>query len=423
MKMPKIFKFRNQAQEQPTSNLTAWEPWTEYLAGKGHILSEKEAIQISAVFRCVDIITKTMAAMPLHLYKRTDSGKEKATEHRLYNMLYALPNPQTTAYEFWQMYVANLLLTRGGFAKIVRDRNGYIQEIWNIPTCNVSGVHINSKTGERYIDVYDSDANGKEVYGERLREGEFMHTPGFLMGSRTEANSLISIADEVLGMTKTLGEYAKNAVDGVNPGGFIEHPSHLSNDAYERFKKDFENNYRGAVNNGRFLFLEEGAKANLFQRDMEKNQVLESRKWAVTEVCRIFGVPPHLCMDMEHATFSNIEQQSMEFIRDCINPMSVRLEQTMYRDLLSRRERMVYYWKFNTNSLMRGDTAARTQYYSAMRQNGNFSVNDVMDLEDMNRVPAELGGDDHHLNGNMILLENARLNIPKGAQSAKGMTA
>lgn len=384
----------------------------------GKFVTAEQAIKIAAVFRCVDIICKTMATLPLHLYERTETGKKKAVDHPLFDLMGMLPNRHTTAWEFRQMYTANALLTRGGFAKIVRNARGVVTGVYNIPTKNVDGPYTNSVNGEQYIDVVS--AEGKT---ERLREGEYMYTPSFLLDNHNEPNDLISIAGEVLGLTKTLNEYANTAVDGVNPGGFIEHPGTLSDDAYRRFKEDFEKNYRGAINNGRFLFLEQGMKANLLQRDMEKQQVLESRKNAVTEVCRIFGVPPHMCMDMEHATFSNIEQQSQEYVRDCVNPWCVKYEQGYYRDLLTTRERKSYFWKFNLNALLRGDTAARTQFYNTMRQTGVYSVNDVRELEDMNPIPEEKGGNDHHVNGNMIVLANARMNIPKGAQSAKEANA
>jgi HK97 family phage portal protein len=389
--------------------------WVAYLAGLGYAVSTDTALQISAVFRCVDIISKTIAALPLHLFKNTDKGKEKATDHRVYPLVYALPNHQTTSYEFWQMYVANLLMTRGAFAKIERDRKGYITALWNIPTVRVSGVYINDVNGEPFIDVQLGEGRT-----ERLREGEFLHTPGFLFNDRTTPNDPMALAAEVLGLTSAVASYAKQAVNGVSPGGFIEYPAGLSDKAYARFKADFEANYKGAQNAGKFLFLEEGGKAAMFERDMEKMQVLESRKWAVTEVCRIFGVPAHLCMDMEHATFSNIEQQSLEYVRDCINPMSVRLEQSMYRDLLTETERSAYYFKFNTNALLRGDTQTRASYYNTMRQTGVMSANEVRRLEDFDEKPEESGADDLHVNGNMITLGNARANIPKGAQ--KGAT-
>lgn len=362
--------------------------WREYFAGQGYTLTPKTAIQVAAVFRCVDLLSKTMASLPLHLYRKTENGKERATEHPLYNLIYALPNPHTTAYEFWQMFVANLLLTKGGFAKIVRDNRGRIKELWNIPSCNVSDVQVNSISGERYIDV---------IYGtgtERLYEysGQFMYVPNFLFTSTEKSENPLQIAADVLGLTRDLNRYAQATFSqGVNPGGFIETAASLTDNAYDRMQSDFQKNYGGVLNSGRWIILEEGAKAQMLTRDLEKTQALESRKNAVTEICRIFGVPPHLCMEMEHATFSNIEQQSLEFVRDAVNPLSVRLEQVQYRDLLTDAERKVYFFKFNTNGMMRGDTAARTQYYNVMHQNGILCADEIRSLEDFNDIPDEQG--------------------------------
>lgn len=387
------------------------EAWRAYLAGRGCAVTPKTAIQVAAVFRCVDLVSKTMASLPLHMYESTDTGKEKAKDHPLYNLVYALPNPHATAYEFWQMFVANLLLTKGGFAKIVRDRNGFIKELWNIPSGNVvGGIGINSINGERFIDV-SADGNM-----ERLRDGEFIYVPSFLFSSTSSAENPLTIAADVLGLTRDLTRYASATFSqGVNPGGFIEVPGGLSDAAYERMKSDFQKNYGGVLNAGKFIMLEDGAKATTITRDLEKTQALESRKFAIAEICRIFGVPPHLCMDMEHATFSNIEQQSLEFVRDAINPNSVRIEQALYRDLLTEAQRKKYFYKFNTNGLMRGDTAARTQYYNVMRQNGVLNADEIRSLEDFNDIPEGLGKL-YFVNGNMLTLENAKQNVPKGAQ-------
>lgn len=385
--------------------------WREFLMGRGYNVNSDTAIRVAAVFRCVDLLSKTMASLPLHMLKDTDRGSEKAKRHPLYNLVYALPNEYTTAYEFWQMFVANLLLTRGGYAKIERDARGYIRALWNIPTCAVAEDDINKINGERYIHVQLEDGRA-----ETLHDGDFFHVPNFLFKSWKTSEDPMLIAAGVLGLTHDLNKYAEAAFkQGVNPGGFIEFPTELSDTAWRRFKEEFYASYAGVQNSGKFLPLEQGSKATLVTRDLEKTQALESRKFAVTEICRIFGVPPHLAMDMEHATFSNIEQQSREFVRDAINPLQVRIEQAMYRDLLTARERERYYFRFNTEGFLRGDTAARTAYYSSMRQNGIMSANQILALEDMQLLPPELG-DTVYINGNMLPLENAKFNAPKSAQ-------
>lgn len=385
--------------------------WISYLNGRGYSVSADTALQISAVFRCVDIISKTIAALPLHMFMNTEKGKEKAVSHRVYPLVYTLPNYQTTAYEFVQMLVANLLLTRGAFAKIQRNSRGFITAMWNIPTSRVGGVYINQVNGERYIAV-TGDVGSQET----LREGEFLYVPGFLFSDRNVPNDPMTLAAEVLGLTSTVTNYAKQAVNAVNPGGFVEVPGQMGDKAYTRFKEDFTANYAGAVNAGKFLFLEEGAKAQMFERDMEKMQVLESRKYAVTEICRFFGVPAHLAMDMEHSTFSNIEQQNLEFVTYCIAPMVVKFEQTLYMSLLTETEKSIYFFKFNLNGLLRGDTAARTAYYNSARQNGWLNGNEIRRLEDFDDMP-DGQGEIFTVNGNMIPLSAVPMNLPKGAQN------
>lgn len=388
--------------------------WRMYFGPRGvknYTDSPEVALQVAAVFRCVDLVSKTMAALPLHLYERTREGNQKATEHPLYNKLYVLPNEWTTHYELIQMLVANVMLTRGGFLKIKRDGRGKIISLWNIPTGKVSGPFEGQNS--RYITI----SGEKEGEAENLDDGEYLFVPGFRFDSDTMPNNPLAIAADVLGLSGSMQTFAENGFNGVNPGGFIEHPGSMSDKAYNRFKESFRENYEGVQNAGRWLFLEEGMKAQPWSKNMETSQLLESRKWAISEICRIFGVPPHLCMDMEHATFSNIEQQSMEFVRDCINPLCVKMEEVFYRDLLSTKEREKLYFKFNLNGLMRGDMATRTTYYHNARQDGWMSANDIRELEEMNRIPPEMGGDVYAVNGNMIPLAAVPLNLPKGVQT------
>lgn len=411
----RVIEIRNTTSASPA--LSSDSGWAGYLAGQaGYAISGDTAMQVAAVFRCVDLLSKTMASLPLHLFKESDDGKERAKAHPLYPILLTLPNEYTTAYEFWQCFVANMLLTRGGYAKIERSANGRVKALWNIPTQFVSFHGENEATGERYIQV---EYNGRS---EKLYPGEYLYVPNFRFSDDLEPENPLKIAAEVIGITRDLNNYARSTfVQGVNPGGTLEGPSGLSEDAYERLKKDFTEKYSGVQNHGKWLLLEEGFTAKPFTRDLEKTQALESRKFAIVEICRIFGVPPHLCFDLEHATFSNIEQQSLEFVRDAVNPLSIRIEQAIYRDVLTERERKMYFCKFNTNGLMRGDTAARTSYYNMMRQNGIMNADEIRELEDMNHQPNDTGSA-YLVNGNMISIEAAKQNMPKGARQESNAT-
>lgn len=402
-------QFEIRASTEALPHIARDSAWQNYLSGKGYATDAETALKVAAVFRCVDLISKTIAALPLHLFEADETGRHKARNHPLYNLTHRQPNRHTTAYELWQMFIANLLLTRGAFLRIDRDSRGRIVALRNIPTCNVSDIFYNAVNGERYIYV----SNGTEI--ETLRTGDFVFTPSFLFSDARKPTDPLKIAGDVLGLNASMTEYAHKGFSGASPGGFVEYPSAMSDQAYQRFKEDFQKNYQGVENAGRWLFLENGGKATPWERDMEKSQLLESRKWAVSEMCRIFGVPLHLCMDMEHATFSNIEHQSLEFVRDCIRPLVTRIEQTLFKDTLSDAEKKRYFYKFNLNGLLRGDTASRTAFYNAMRQNGIMNADEIRELEDMNAIPGGVG-QIYTVNGNMIPLSSVPQNLPKGAK-------
>lgn len=385
--------------------------WIAYLQGRGYsAITVNTAIKVATVFRCVDLVAKTIASLPLNLYRKTAAGREKAEEHNVYKLLYRLPNPTTTAFEFWHMYIFNLMLTRGAYAKIVRDRNGFIRQLWNIPTANVN-AHINQYNGERYIIVHL--LNGQS---ETLREGDFMYSPGLRLGNDIYPENPLKIAANVLGLSITLEGFAKDFFDnGTNLGGFVEYSNAVSDTAYERFKESWRETYAGVQNQHRIGFLEDGFKFTQLTKDLDKSQALESRKHSVIEICRIFGVPPHKVFELDKATFDNIEQINIEYVQEAVAPMDVRLEQTMYKDLLTTKEQKTYYAKFNVNALLRGDLAARTAYYHNARNDGWINGDEIRELEDMNKMPDKQG-EIYAINGNMIPVSSVPQNLPKGAQ-------
>jgi len=385
--------------------------WVDFLGGGGRRVTSSTAIKVAAVIRCVDVVAKTIASLPVNLYQSTNDGRKKAERHPVYRLLYRLPNAETTSYEFWHMYVFNLMLTRGAYAKIVRNQNGYIKELWNIPSRNVA-MSRNAANGELFIDVDLGD--GKT---ERLRSGQFMYTPGLRFSDSSNPEDPISIASDVLGLTTALNSYAKDFFEsGTNLGGFIEYDGTISDEGYQRFKDSWAKTYAGVSNHHKWAFLESGFKLNQLGRNPTDSQALESRRFEVTEICRMFGVPPHKVFDLDRATFSNIEQQNIEFVQESITPMCVRIEQTIYKDLLTETEQAKYYAKFNVNGLLRGDIAARTAYYHNARQDGWMNANDIRELEDMNPIPEEEGGNIYAVNGNMIPLTSIPQNLPKGAK-------
>lgn len=391
--------------------------WSAYLSGRGYPISANSALKVSAVLRCCDVVAKTMASLPLNLFVKTSNGQQKAGGHPLYRILNRLPNPETTSYEFWLMYVFNLMLTPAAYAKIVRDRNGYITALWNIPTGNVR-KYRNATTGERYIvAVLDPVKNITET----LYEENFMYTPGLRFSNDFVPEDPISIAADVLGLTQSLNGFAKDFFEcGSNLGGFVEYPGSLSDTAYKNFAESWQKTYAGVTNQHKIAFLEDGLKFTQLGAKLNDSQALEQRQFAVIEICRIFGIPPHKVYSLDNATFSNIEHLNIEYVQETISPMSVRLEQTIFKDLLSTEEQKSYFAKWNINALLRGDTETRTTYYNVMRQGGIMNANEIRALEDENPISTEEGGDTYLVNGNMISLKSAMGNLPKSLQSKGG---
>ncbi len=392
--------------------------WQAYLTGKGYAVNHSTALRVAVVIRCADVVAKTIASLGCHLYKEIGDGKDRARAHPLYRLMRMLPNSETTAYEFWHMYVFNLMMTKGAYAKIVRDQNGFIKELWNIPTNRVR-MDRNNVTGERYIDVIYHDGKGERIYS-----GNFMYTPGLRFQDEEDPHDFIRIAADVLGISMALNGYAKDFFEnGANLGGFVEYPSAINLEAFKKFKEDWQKAYSGVVNQHKWAVLEGGFKLTKFDSNPEEAQALESRKFAIIEVCRIMGVTPHKVFELDRATFNNIEHLNIEYVQETIDPMAERLEQTIYKDALTTNEQKKHYAKFNTNKLLKGDTKTRTEYYSSMRQNGVFSANDILDLEDKNLMSEEEGGNLRLVNGNMIPLTVAKNNLPKAMQKGAGKDA
>jgi HK97 family phage portal protein len=363
-------------------------------ANSGVFVDEQKAMQTSAVHACVKILAETIASLPLHLYKTEKNMKVKAKEHPLYSCLYETPNSEMTSFQLREVMMTSLLLYGNAYArKIVR--HGHVEELWYLkPQC--MSVERDQTSGKIRYD-YTDDSTGK-VY--TYRPDQIFHVKG-LSYDGLKGISPIAQAREAIGLALATEEYgAKFFGNGARPGGVLEHPGILKDP--EKLRESWNKVYQGAKNSHKVAVLEEGMKYHSIGIAPEDAQFLETRKYQVNEICRIFRVPPHLVGDLERATFSNIEHQSIEFVQHTIRPWLVRWEQEIGRSLLSDTERQIYFARFNVDGLLRGDFATRTQGYATARQNGWLSVNDIRELEDLNPIPAEKGGDDYLVNGNMV---------------------
>ena len=365
-------------------------------SNSGVRVDELRAMQTSAVYACVKILSETVASLPLHLYKKGKDGKnEQAEEHPLFSCLYETPNEEMTSFEFRETMMTSLLLWGNAYARKIRDRAGHVCELWYLKPDRMT-VERDSVTSKIKYTYSDDVTNQTYEY----TPDQVFHLKGLSLDG-VKGISPIAQAREAVGLSLATEEYgAKFFGNGARPGGVLEHPGILKDP--ERLRESWNKVYQGTRNSHKVAVLEEGMKYHTIGIAPEDAQFLETRKYQVNEICRIFRVPPHLVGDLERATFSNIEHQSIEFVQHTIRPWLVRWEQGISRSLLDEKERLLYFARFNVDGLLRGDYKSRMEGYAIGRQNGWLSINDIRRLEDMALVPQEKGGDEYLVNGNMI---------------------
>lgn len=372
----------------------------------GKKVDEITAMQTSAVYACVRILAESVAALPLHVYRYTkDGGKERAVNHPLFPILHDAPNPEMTSFNFRESLMVHLLLRGNGYSQIIRNSLGQVTGLYPLLSDKMS-VDRNDDGEIEYTYRTTKDENPNVKTGQVIfKRQDILHIPGLGFNGLV-GYSPIAMMKNAVGMTIACEEFGSSFFsNGARPGGVLEHPGLIKNP--DKLRESWQATYGGSSNAGKVAILEEGMKYQQIGIPPEDAQFLETRKFQTNEIARIFRVPPHLIGDLEKATFSNIEQQSLEFVKFTLNPWIVRWEQALCKALLSPSEVGKYFIKFNVDGLMRGDYQSRMQGYSIGRQNGWFSANDIREMEDMNPIPDEEGGNLYLINGNMTRLQDA----------------
>ena len=377
------------------------------MTNSGERVDEKSALQIATVYACVRLLAETIASLPLHLYRFTEKGdgKERATDHPLYKILYRQANPEMTSFSFREAMMMHLLLWGNAYAQIVRDGKNGILGLYPLLPENVEIDR--AENGDLF---YTYHAYTDEVPGEHNKDiifqrDEILHIPGLGFNGLV-GFSPIAMMKNALGTTLAVEKYGSAFFkNGAQPSGVLEHPGVLKNP--EKLRENWSEIYGGPGNAHRVAVLEEGMAYKAISLPPEDSQFLSTRQFGVNEICRIFRVPPHLVQDLEHATFANIEHQSIDFVVHTLTPWLVRFEQAIVKDLLLEKEQDEYFPKFNVDGLLRGDYQSRMRGYATGISNGFLSPNDCRRLENMNLIPAEQGGDDYYLNGGYVKLQDA----------------
>ena len=403
-----IFKYLFHSRDKPKNYLPSG-AYNVLFGGtsSGKNVNERTAMRVTAVYSCVRILSEAIASLPLHLYKQIDKGgKEKAINHPLYKLLHDEPNPEMTSFVFRETLMSHLLLWGNAYAQIIRNGKGQIVALYPLMPNRMSvDRDPNGKIYYKYS-VNESDNRGLKNIGQiYLKKEDIFHIPalGFdgLVGY-----SPIAMAKNAIGMALATEEYgAKFFANGASPSGVLEHPGNIKDPT--KLRESWNSLFQGSSNSHKIAILEEGLKYQPIGISPNEAQFLETRKFQIDEIARIFRVPPHMVGDLDKSSFSNIEQQSLEFVKYTLDPWVTRWEQAIHRSLLLESEKTDYFAKFNVDGLLRGDYQSRMSGYATGIQNGFLSPNDIRSLENMDLIPDNLGGNLYLVNGSMQKLSDA----------------
>ena len=371
--------------EERTYDPALYYPWQPTRSGV--MLSEEGAMAVSAVYACVNKIASTIASLDLDLYEMQEGVKKKDRKHVAYRLATQEPNEYMGAYHFWVYLVSDALMHGGGYALIERDQNGRPKSLNLVPPDQIKA----------------KDLNGRRIYLYRESE-EALFNEDVLAIECFRGVSPIREHMENIGLTYAAQQYGASFFgSGGNMSGVLMTDKTLSEDQYRRLSQTWDMKYHGMNASHATAILEAGLKYERVGIPPETAQALDTRRFQVEEICRIFNVPPSLIQMSGDVKYSNVEQQDLFFAKHTIHPWVVNIEQELRRKLLLPVERSNYAFKFSMISLMRGDMQARANYYHTLLNDGVLSINEVRGLEDRNSIP---GGDLNLVQVNQIPLES-----------------
>lgn len=348
----------------------------------GVAVSQDSALRVSAVFACVRVLAETVASLPLLIYDRLpQGGKRRTSEHPLYRVLHDRPNPLMSSFVWRETMMGHVVLWGNAYSEIVRNRDGSV-ELWPLRPDRMS-VYL---TDERERVYEYTDAAGRPTV---LSQDQIFHLPGLSFDGLVGYSVLKTAAREHVGLALAAQEYGgRYFANDTRPGIVLTHPGTISEAAAGRLKAAMDA-YKGSANGpGRTSVLEEGITVHEIGAPPKDAQFVETRKFTVNEIARVFRVPPHMIGDLERATFSNIEQQGIDFVTHTIRPWLVRWEQELHAQLMDLDSDS--FPEFLVEGLLRGETLTRYQAYQIGLTSGFLTKEEVRERENLNPQP-ELG--------------------------------
>ena len=377
--------------DQRAVHLKGFESVSSLLGGgptkAGVTVNEELAEGIPTVFSCVRVIASAVAQLPLKLYRVEENGKREATDHPLYEVLHDLGNPEMTSYELRYLMTSHLLLWGNCFAEVERNPRGEVTALWPLMPW---AMQVDRDDRRRLRFRYSTQDGQREWIHDPARPPIFrlmIHSLDGITG-----RSPVRVLRESMGLTLALERFGATFFkNGSTFGGVMTSDDNLDDDQIRDIRKKIEELHQTADRAHRILVVGAGFKYTQTGVPPEDAQFLESRKFQRSEICGPFGVPPHMIADLERSTYSNVENESLRWLRDGLDPHLVNWEAAVRRDLLGPRSFTRYYARFIRNAAVRGDLKSRSEALATMRQNGVINADEWRALEEMDPIGGEVG--------------------------------
>lgn len=351
-------------------------------------VSPENALTVSTVCACVRLLSESTASLPLHVYRRTETSKERAPDHGNYSLLHDTPNDYQTRYVWLSQAMSNVLLHGNSYAAIERNDAGEPLALWPLAPAAMSVKSAGGRIAYEYW-------NGGEKTTFPFEN--ILHLKGPTLDGITGL-SIIRLARQGIGLEMAQSMYGASLYKNkARPGMVIKYPGIVSPDKKREIRDFYAETFSGALNSGKTVVLEGGMELQSVGFSAEDSQYLQSRQFSVQEICRWFRVPPHLVGDPTRLAYASSETEMNAFLTHSLRPWLVNIESEINLKLFPRRTR--FFAEFDTNAIARGDLAARYEAYSKGLAAGFLTVADVRSAENL---PAIAGTDQLLRPANML---------------------
>lgn len=395
--------FRNifKSEITSTTDLVEPAPWFTKLFGfdsaSGETVTVESALQVPTVYACVNILANSVAMLPFQVYKKTPKGRERNSSHKVAKLLEHRPNPYQSPFKFKHLIETHRNTWGNAYVNIAWGSDGRPEALWLLNP-SLTDPKIDIKTNELWY--VTTLPGGKQV---KIPHSDVIHLTSLSVDG-LKGKPPIQVAREAIGSSQASQKFkGKFFANGTAAAGILKVPGQLSKPAKEKVREEWETLYTGINNAQRVAILDAGLEFQSIGMPLKDAQFIEGMKFDKTEIATIFNVPLHMVNELDRATHSNIEQQALDFIKNTLSPILIPYEQEFGYQLFSFPEQKRYYLKFNLNSLLRGDSKARGEFYKLMWEIGAFNINKILELEDENGI-GELG-DKHFVSLNYTTLD------------------